>query len=322
VRAILWHLRLHRLAYWVEPDYRTARRVLRRRTFDVVIANDLTAAGVAAAIAPKERILLDLHEYWLGLQDDIVSWRKLRAPYYAWLLRKYASGMASYTTVSGSIAERYHAEFGIDCRVVTNSSVYRDFFPQPVDRPLRLVHSGVAKPARRIETMMRAVAATKTDVVFDLYLTGVTGDYYKHLQAVAEELGERVRLVPPVPHSQLLEVLNKYDVGVPFLPPTTTNIRLCLPNKFFDYVQARLAILTGPTEAMSELVEKHSLGVVTENFEQQALTREIDELSVESVRKYKQNVAVAAQELAGERQIAVWRSEVERIVDASQTGGL
>lgn len=312
-QGLLLHLKQYRLAYWVVPYIREARRRLKAGNFDVVIANDLTAAGVAAAIAPGSRTLLDLHEYWPGLHDDVAEWRKLREPYHRWLLRAYAGRAAARTTVSQVIADRYHAEFGFDVEVVANASVLRELSPVATSSPLRFVHSGIAKPARRIEVMMRAVAASTTGATLDLYLTGVGSDYHRGLQRLAAELGERIRIVPPVPHAELIGRLNHYDVGLPFLPPTTTNIRLCLPNKFFDYVQARLAIVSGPTQAMADLIAEHDLGVVTESFEVEALTAAVDALSTQTVAGFKEHTDVAAHVLAGETQIAVWRRIVDRI---------
>lgn len=317
-QGLLLHLRAYRAAFWVVPYLRTARRLLRRREFDVVIANDLTAAPVASSIAPASRILLDLHEYWPGLHDDSADWRRLRAPFHIWLLRTYGRRAAAHTTVSRVIAERYRDEFGFDCRVVANASVHRALTPVAVKAPLRFVHSGIAKPARRIEVMMRAVAASETGATLDLYLTGVGSDYYRELQRLAEELGERVRIVAPVPHAELITTLNGYDVGLPFLPPTTTNIRLCLPNKFFDYVQARLAIVTGPTDAMAELVREHGLGVVSESFEVASLTRAIDALTPEAVAVAKNKADAAALPLAGEHQLIVWRELVDGILSGER----
>jgi len=312
-------MKQYRLAYWLFPYYRSARKALRKVAFDVVLANDLTAAGVAAAVAPQEKILLDLHEYWLGIHDNVPAWRKLRIPYHDWLLRTYAASMASHTTVSDSIASRYREEYGFSCRVVNNASVYCDLTPQPVREPLRLVHSGIAKPARRIESMMRAAASSRSHVTLDLFLTGTSSPYYQELQNLAGELGDKVRILPPVPHQGLIERLNQYDVGVAFLPPTTTNIRLCLPNKFFDFVQARLAIVTGPTEAMQTLVDDNGLGVVSDGFEPEDLARAIDELTSEDVLTYKQNAHAAARKLSGEQQIAVWRQEIEAVLRKTTT---
>ncbi len=83
----------------------------------------------------------------------------------------------------------------------------------------------------------------------------------------------------PVPSAELIETLNDYDVGIHVLPPTNTNNELALPNKFFDYVQARLALVIGPTPSMVEILREHDLGIVTADFEPASLTAALDALT-------------------------------------------
>lgn len=313
VRAALIRLHAFRLAYAVTPAVRQVRRLLRGRRFAAVLANDLDTAGAARSVAPEERIHLDLHEYWPGRQDQSAAWVRIRRPFYLWQIRSHARRIPSVTTVSDTIAKRYGDEFGLEASVVTNASPLRDFEPQPVGRPLRIVHSGASLSNRRIENIMRAVAAARNGATLDLYLVGEGTPYHDGLVALAEELGERVRLLPPVPNEQLLDVLNGYDVGIHVLPPTNTNNALALPNKFFDYVQARLALLIGPTASMAELLRRHDLGIVTDDFEQESITKAVEALDSDRVSRFKAHAHAAASELSAEVQNAGWRRAIERI---------
>lgn len=318
LQGVALRARRHRFAYWVTPYARRARRLLRGRSFDAVLANDLDTAGVALSAFDPQRVHLDLHEFWPGRHDDVAEWRALRAPFFAWQLRTWASRVRSATTINGPLAERYAAEYGIRCGVVTNATEFQDLEPVPVEEPLRLVHSGASQVNRRLERMMRAVARSSNGATIDLYLVGAGTAYYRSLQDLAEELGERVRILPPVSHAELVSTLNRYDVGLPFLPPTTTNIRMSLPNKFFDYVQARLAILTGPTPPMRDLVEQYDLGVVTDDFAEESLTRAIDALDPEQVRVWKDHAQLAAEPLSAERQNDGWLAPIARIAEESR----
>lgn len=313
--AVCLHLKWFWAAYWLLPIYRQTRKKLKGYDFDVVLANDLTAAGVVRSLFPAERIHFDLHEYWLGLLDNNESWVKLRVPFHRYLLNKYVVGARSFSTVSRVIADRYEAEFGFASEVVTNASTLRDLPTREATAPLRMVHSGAAKPARRIELMMEAAAKNSIGATLDLYLTGEGSKYYDSLVKLADQLGDKVRFNPPVPHAQLVDTLNKFDVGLTILPPTTTNIRLCLPNKFFDYVQARLAIITGPTEAMSELTKRYELGIVTADFSVEHIMKAIDSLDSETVMSYKRNADTNAEKLSAGPQIAKWKTLIEQIID-------
>lgn len=313
LEAALLHLRLYRAAYWSHPFVRRARTALRGRRFDAVLANDIETVGLAVREFGGERVHADLHEFFPGLHDQIPAWVKLRRPFLEWQIRGFATRAASATTVSDTIAERYRREYGVPCGVVRNASPAHELEPAAVATPIRLVHSGGAQPNRRIEVMMRAVAATSADVVFDLYLTQQGSPYAQGLRALADEIGDRVSVLPPVAQSELVSTLNRYDVGVHVLPPTNTNNALALPNKFFDFVQARLGMLIGPTADMARLLEQYELGAIADDFDVDAVTRALDGLTPERVAAWKANAHAAAEELSAERQHGAWERAVAAI---------
>lgn len=314
MRAALIRLHAFRAAYAITPAVREAKRRLRGRTFDAVFANDLDTAGLALSLAPAQRVHLDLHEYWPGREDQNPAWVRIRLPYLLWQLRAYATRARSVTTVSPTIARRYRDEFGIEAGVVTNASPRRDFAPTEVASPPRIVHSGASIASRRVEHIMRGVAAARNGATLDLYLIGEGTAYHAGLIALADELGDRVRVLPPVAQEDLLRTLNAYDVGIHVLPPTNTNNALALPNKFFDYIQARLALLIGPTASMAELLEEHELGVVSEGFEPEQITRAVEALDAAAVHGFKQRAHAAAEALSSERQNGPWAEAVAAIV--------
>ena len=96
------------------------------------------------------------------------------------------------------------------------------------------------------------------------------------------------------------ELLNKYDIGLYLLPPMNFNQEHALPNKFFEFIQARLAIAIGPSSEMTSIVEKYDCGIVSKDFEPENLASKINSLSTEKVRYYKQNSHKTAQELNSE----------------------
>lgn len=312
-RAALLRLRAYRAAYAVTPAVLQARRALRGRRFSAVLANDLDTAGVAVSVFSSATVHLDIHEYWPGRQDQNAAWVKVRRPYYVWQLKKYAGRVRSVTTVSRTIAERYQREFGIDASVVTNASPVQTLRPTPVGSPLRLVHSGASLSNRRLEVTMRAVAAARNGVTLDLYLVGAGTAYHESLVELAAALGDRVRILPPVRNEELVKLLNRYDVGVHVLPPTNLNNSLALPNKFFDYVQARLALLIGPTESMAELLSQYDLGSVTQDFEMTSIVAAIESLTPDRVTHFKMRSHAAANELSSEVQNAVWDRAIRDI---------
>lgn len=157
---------------------------------------------------------------------------------------------------------------------------------------------------------MEAVALSDADVTLDLYLTGAGSPYMRSLEQLAERLGNRVTVHPPVSQAELVPMLNSYDVGIHVLPRTNTNNALALPNKFFDYVQARLAMVIGPTADMKRLLNRYELGVVAEGYDVPQVVDALNSLTVDRVTEWKRNAVVAAPENCAEAQQAVWEAAV------------
>jgi hypothetical protein len=97
-----------------------------------------------------------------------------------------------------------------------------------------------------------------------------------------------------VPSRELVSFANSYDVGVFLLPPMFPNQKYVLPNKLFDYIQARLAVAIGPSPEMAEIVEEWECGVVSESFSSESFAHALSGLTVERVERMKLNAGKAA----------------------------
>ncbi|WP_243842003.1 glycosyltransferase [Microbacterium hydrocarbonoxydans] len=307
--------RAYRAVYWRISAVRWVRERLPRDEYDVILANEPEAVGVALWLRPRKGVHADLHEYTPRLNEEHEAWARRIRPYHEWICRRYVTKADSWTTVSNGLVREYEKEFGFRPELVTNAAPYADLAPSPVSGTIRLVHSGACLRNRRLDEMITAVEAASADVTLDLYLTPNHPDYLEELK----ELGagsSRVRVLDPVPYAELITTLNAYDVGIHLLPPTNFNNTWALPNKLFDYVQARLGILIGPSPEMQEYIERYGFGAVADGFDAADLTRRIDALSSEAVENYKRRADENALDLGAERQVEIWRSAVEAITRA------
>lgn len=303
-------------AFWSTSAVAWTRRALRGLDVDVVLANDVEAVPVALALSPRLGVHADLHEYAPAQHDENAAWKRRIAPYKAWLCRRYVTRAASVTTVAAGIAAEYSNVFGITAGVVTNAAPFHDLEPVPVPDtgPLRLVHSGVAQRKRRLDLLIDVVHTTPADVTLDLFLMPNDPAHLTELRerAAADPRG-RVRFREPVAYDRLIETLNGYDVGLAVFPFVNFNIRWSLPNKLFDYVQARLAIVVGPSPEMAGRVEDWGVGVVSPDFAVDSLADVLTGLDRETVRGYKAASHARAQELSAEVEVVGWRTAVDAL---------
>ncbi|GGK70581.1 glycosyl transferase [Ornithinimicrobium pekingense] len=310
-------LHAYRAAYWAQEAVRWVRRHVAPGTADVVVANDTDTLPLALALRPSAGVHADLHEYWPRWREEHPQWLARIGPYQEWLCRRHLPRCGAVTTVSDRIAEEYSALVGVDVGVVTNASPYQDLLPQPVSSPLRLVHSGACLRSRGIHVMVEGVLQALqdgADCTFDLYLTPNDPDYLAELRAAAQASDGRVRVHDPVPYTELFATLHRHDVGVFVLPPVNFNYANALPNKIFDYVQARLAVLVGPSPDMATVVHRHGLGPVAGSFDAHALATAVSRLDPEAVAVWKAASHAAAHELSDAEQSRAWVESVRDIV--------
>lgn len=310
-------LHRHDHVYWSLPAVEAARTVLQGLEFDAVIANDLNTVPLATTVRSRGGFHADLHEYAPAEKDNELAWRLLVAPYQRHLLRRYAADATSVTTVSQGIADAYRRNFGLECAVVANAAPYQDRTPQPVHTPMRAIFTGAAQAARHIDLMIEAMRQVPHGLTLDLYLMPNEPDYLASLQAAADELLS-VRILPAVPFAELMDTVASYDIALAFQRPTTFNIKHALPNKFFEAIQARTAVVVGPAPELDSIVRQHGFGVVTADFTAEALAESLRELTPDRVAAFKAAADSAAYGLSAERSMGPWVSAVEAMTDTAR----
>ncbi len=276
------------------PETRTNAETYRA---DIVIVNDILTLPLACGLAEKwnAKILFDAHEYAPREFEDRWRWRWFQRPLIQRLCREYIPRVHAMTTVCQGIADAYQDMTGVSPAVLTNAPEYqelpvRDHVP---GTSIRLVHHGADIPSRKLENMIHMM--DHLDGRFDLtfLLAGTNWPYRRKLEQLAEKSG-RVKFLPAVDMRQLPRFLNQFDVGLFLLEPTNFNYLHALPNKLFEFIQARLAVAIGPSPQMAEVVAQTGVGVVGADFKPATLAAELNRLSSDDINQFKRRSNEAA----------------------------
>ncbi|MCU6480084.1 glycosyltransferase family 1 protein [Arthrobacter sp. A2-55] len=305
--------RQFRRVYEGLPAVQAARKILPVGTFDVILANDLNSLPLALDLKPRLGVHADLHEFAPREKDDDFKWRTFVAPFMRWLCKTYLPLAKSVTTVSAGIAAQYTSDFGVPTGVVTNAAPYLQASPTKVDGSIRMIHSAAGQRYRKLENLIEAMRDAPEWLALDMIVMPNEPDYVAELKELARGI-KGVSFREPVPYSELIEVLQTYDVSLVFLPPTNFNLANALPNKFFEAVQARLGVIVGPSPAMMALVSEYKFGTVTADFSSEALSATIRSLTPELVDRWKLAADAAAQALSAEQQVKLWDTSIAAIV--------
>lgn len=303
--AIALFVRWHSLANRIQHGYYTKLKHLHSISFDVVIANDVETLPLAFQLSQNQKVIFDAHEYAPRHFEDKLWWRILFAPWYHALCKEYIPKVIGMTTVSSGLADEYEINYSRRPTITTNATKHYNLVPSPVLSPIRIVHHGIINKSRKIEKMIAMMPILGNSYELDLilmipeYASEATKHYFEALKKSSQDISN-VKFLPSLPNDKIVPTINQYDVGLFLLEPVNFNYTYALPNKIFDFVQARLAIAIGPSLEMAKVVKQFDLGVVSKSFEALDLAQEIKKLSNNDIENYKINADKNAQILSEE----------------------
>ena len=298
--ALLLKAGMHERAYWSAVSVRSAMTALRDARFDLILANDLNTLPLACRLAGNAPVVLDAHEFAPAEFEDLWRWRFFFRRHCEYLCARYIPKVAGMITVSDGIAAAYRERYGVEVSVVLNAPEYAALEPGPVPADeIRLVHHGAAIPSRRIELMIELAALLDPRFRLDLVLVPTVPAYHQRLCALAAA-NPRIRILPPLPMQNLVGHANAYDMGLILYPPNSFNMKHALPNKFFEFIHARIAVALGPSVEMAPFVRRLGCGVVASDFTPAGLASALNALSREQITAMKHASAAAARELCYE----------------------
>jgi hypothetical protein len=268
---------------------------------DIVICHECFDVPYMAHLKDRYqyKLVFNAHEYYPLEFDERPEWAGTWQLFYEDLYRRFLPAVDLMVNVCDSIREKCLEVFQKDSIVIPNAAFYSELPPQPVENKIRLIHHGGSIPSRKIEEMIKLTELLGDNYELTLMLMVVDAKYYAQLVEMAKSY-PRIKFIDPVPFHEIIPTLNNFDLGIYILPPTSYNNAIALPNKIFEFVQAKLGIAIGPSPEMSRLVRCHDLGVIASNFTAESLAFEIRKLSKDDIFTYKKQSYVAAKHISAE----------------------
>jgi glycosyltransferase involved in cell wall biosynthesis len=285
----------------IRYEYQAAERS-DLNSFDFIVTHDILLLPLACDLANrnKSKLLFDAREYYPREFENNFLWRLLRQPFNKHLCKTYLHQCDKVITVSDGLAREYKKEYGIEAEVIMSLPKYHEIEPVlPQNNSIRLIYHGQVSPDRQIEKMIEVIDYLDDRFSLDLMLVPPAKLHWLYWQRIVSmaKRRARVRITPPVPMKEIVEITRHYDIGIFICPPTTFNLQYALPNKFFEYIQARLVVAIGPSIEMQKMVQKYQCGIVASDFEPQTLAKELNKIGYDQLVFYKCQSNVAALEL-------------------------
>jgi len=321
VAGMLLLLRVYPIAYRVLYPYLFLKEKFEKESFDLIIANDVETLPLAFKIANKKsKVLFDAHEYAPRHFENVFTWRLFFQRFNIYLCKKYIPKVNAMVTIGRKISEEYEKHFGVLPTIITNAPNQQSLTTTQTGSKIQLVHHGIGTPSRKIEVMIETMRQLPDHFELNLILitppsaSENTKSYIQYLKSLAE-FTNRIHFIPPVTSDKILPIINQYDIGIISIPPVNFNYENTLPNKFFDCIQARLALAIGPTPEMAAIVKEYNLGVISEDFSAEGLATVIKGLTPNQIQQFKKNTEKAAVEFSAEKNKEIFLNIINKVLN-------
>ena len=300
--------------YWRKNHVQQLKRELEQISFDAIIANDLEALPLALSVADRRPVIFDAHEYSPREFEERLAWRIFNRRSIHYFCDAYLPRTTRMMTVADGIADEYRRVFGIKSIVVPNAAFASTLSPRSTSaHAVRMIHHGHAMPTRQLENMIDVMPHLEERFELDLMLVPGDPQYLERLKRKAGS-NRRVRILPPVSAKELIPFSNNYDIGMYLLCPSSFNNLHALPNKFFEFLQARLAIAIGPSPEMARIVKEFGCGVIAKDFSPVSLAGALNRLSPADIDLMKAGSDRAACVYTAERNASHLREIVATVL--------
>ncbi len=276
---------------------------------DILVANDLDTlpAVFLASNIRKLPVVYDSHEYFTEVPELIGRngvkriWECVEAFILPHL--KYAC------TVSASVASEYHRKYGISMQVIRNLPFRSENLQSPFalkkNNESLIIYQGSLNMGRGLEATIRAMQYIENA---RLYIAG-TGDIETSLKELTRSLAldEKVCFAGRIPAVELPYYTVQADLGISLEEKLGLNYYYALPNKLFDYIQARIPVLVADLPEMKAVVLRYQIGKVTSTQDPYELSLLITEMLTDNKQRqaWKSNLESAARELCWENEESV-----------------
>ena len=235
----------------------------------------------------KSNIVVDLREYHPKSQRNIIFYFTYRF-IYLHIYRNYLTQIENVLTVSEVHRNILERKFGVKSEVVLSAPVFvldENIMIKTNKKNIDFVYLGLANTNRGIRLMCKSFEKLE-DANLHLYLSG-NSSYIQKLRLKYKEK-ENIKIYEMVDTTLVIDTLKQYDVGICFFKKPW-NTRNSLPNKFFSYIHADLALLVYEKSQMAILVDRFGIGKTAKHYSVRSFSQAVSNFTLPLLRDYQIN---------------------------------
>lgn len=287
--------------------------------WDLVIGHDYYTAPLAARIAERRGIpfSIDVHELAREQYAHDRRWVLLDRPWVHRLQEEFMPKAAAVTTICDGIAEALMKdyEFQRPPIVARSTALYQKIDFRPTGETIKVLYHGILSPMRGLEAAIHSVPLWRPE--FHLIIRGNgPEEYISFLKALAGQVGasDRVTIDPPVLFGDLIRRANEADIGYFVQEDISFQKRFTLPNKFFEYIMAGLALCVADMPEMARLLRQYDVGRLVPGISPEQIAAVINSFAREDIDTYKRRSLEAAKVLCWENESQAMTAAYDQVL--------
>ncbi|TSA85997.1 capsular biosynthesis protein [Helicobacter mehlei] len=274
-----------------------------------VFVQDLALLPTLVEHTRLQNLIVDLREFYPAL----VNPQHFSAPLFHHICTHYLSYAHKSLSVNASIAKLYaqnYPHFNPAHNLIWHSTpFYANLRPSPLSSPIRLLYHGLIAKERDSHNLLD-LAQNLKDLPLPYHLSLMVlskhPTFFQDFKARATRMqaqGVPIKLLKPVGFLEIIPASQPFDLGLLSLPNNSLNHLYALPNKFFEYIQSALGVISTPLMEVKSLLEAHQMGITSLDFSHASLLETLAGLNMDQIRHYKQQASQAAKVLCMQAQL-------------------
>lgn len=296
--------------FYAEYNLRLFLYLLLKKHYDAIGTVDLDtlAAGFFAALLRGKKKVFDAHEYFTEV-PELVN-RPLVKSIWGVLARLLLPFYKHAYTVGPALAGIFRKKYGINFEVVRNMPEKEATPPMPENRERWLIYQGALNEGRGIAEMLQAMRLLD-DARLVLY---GEGDLSASLRALSGDLHleNQVRFAGYAAPELLRTATREAWAGLNLLENKGQSYYYSLANKFFDYVQAGVPVISMDFPEYRALNSEFEVAILLPDLKPETIAAAIKRLAEqpETYTRLRDNCLRAREVWNWEREekklLAVW----------------
>ena len=272
---------------------------------EILLSNDLDTLLPNYLISKifKTKLVYDSHELFTEVPELIN--RPFVQNFWLTIEKNILPNIKNCYTVSKSISLYYNLEYNTNFKVIRNlpfaiNKTSTSTFTFENNNKKIIIYQGAVNKARGLELIITTMQYIENTI---LVIIGSGDIEIKLLQQIRVlDLDEKVKLISKITPKELQELTPLADLGISIEENFGLNYKFALPNKLFDYIQAKVPVLISDLLEMKNIVQKYGVGEIVKDRNPEKLAIQITAILQKNNDYYSSNLENASQELTWENE--------------------